>query len=476
MKKFLILSAAVATFAITSCKKEAAPSGESNTPESFNPVNTKAADYVESTLPKDTISGNISVNTTLTKDKVWYLKGIVAVDNATITIEAGTHIVGLVDANNKPGVLAICRHGQINAVGTASAPIVFTSKNLVDGNTFTTAAPGDFGGVILLGQAPVNVANKTIEGLDAIEPFDNRYGGAVSNHSSGTMKYVRIEYAGYILSAGNEVNGLTCGGVGSGTTLDHIEVAYGADDSFEFFGGTVNATYLISLAPDDDNFDFDNGYRGTIQYALAVADVFATHSTSGSSSDSNGIESDNNAPAEDATYSLTPKTHPILRNLTIIGAPSINTWAGLGYKYGARIRRGSEIEIYESVILGYPTAFNFDDNTQNFYTSAVSKVQKNMISGLTNSVAVAGAANASLATSFTSDGNINFTNATLANFSTKITQPFLNNTKTQVNFVPVGTSPAFLGSGHINPTNGTSAFNKLSRPNFGNQTWAKWYF
>jgi hypothetical protein len=463
MKKFLILGAALAAFAMSSCKKEAAVSTADSSSEDFGKVNTKAADYAESSLPKDTISGNISINTTLTKNKVWVLKGIVAVDNATLTIEAGTVIVGVVDANNKPGTLVICRHAQINAVGTVSSPIIFTSRNLVDGNTFTTAQPGDFGGVVLLGQAPVNVANKTIEGLDAIEPFDNRYGGAVPTHSSGTIKYTRIEYAGYILSAGNELNGLTCGGVGNGTTLDHIEVAYGKDDSFEFFGGTVNASYLVSLAPDDDNFDFDNGFVGTLQYCLAVGDIYATHSASGTNSDSNGIESDNNAPAEDGTFSLTPKTHPIVKNLTIIGANAINAWSAPGYLYAARIRRGSEMEISNSIFIGYPEGLNFDATTSGFVTSGVTKVTNNVISGFTLAVNPT-----SLNNKIDAGGNKRNVFATNSNGNARLTQPFLNNTKSFLNVIPSSASPAAAG--------GWGAFNNTSRPVWFNTNWTKYYF
>jgi hypothetical protein len=462
MKKFLILGAALATFAMSSCKKDSASTADSSS-DNFGPVNTKAADYAESSLPKDTLSGNISRNITLTKNKVWVLKGIVAVDNATITIEAGTVVVGVVDANNKPGTLVICRHGQISAIGTVSSPIIFTSRNLVDGNTFTTAQPGDFGGVVLLGQAPVNVANKTIEGLDAIEPFDNKYGGAVANHSSGTISYARIEYAGYILSPNNELNGLTCGGVGNGTTLNHIEVAYGKDDSFEFFGGTVNASYLVSLAPDDDNFDFDNGFTGTLQYCLAVADIYATHSASGANSDSNGIESDNNAPAEDATFSLLPKTHPIIKNITIIGAAATGAWSAPGYLYAARIRRGSEMDISNSIFIGYPEGINFDATTKDFVTSNVTKITNNLISGFSLAINPT-----TLNTIFDANGNKRNVFATNSNGNARLTQPYLNNTKSFLNVIPTSASPATAG--------GWGAFNNTSRPQWFNANWTKYYF
>ncbi|RQO70106.1 hypothetical protein DBR43_18890 [Pedobacter sp. KBW06] len=401
MKNILFTGLALAalTFA-SSCKKD-----QNSNDSSFSQRSTKASYASASALPVQTVSGNITTNTTWDASKVWEISGVLTVKNgATLTILPGTYIKSTVNTANVPnGVLVIQKGSKISAVGTAQNPIVFTSRYLL-GDATKAAAPGDFGGIILLGNAHVNTSTgkKLIEGLPGSE---YEFGGSVENDNSGTIQYVRIEYAGFNLSADNEVNGLTCGGVGNLTTLDHIEVNYGRDDSFEFFGGSVNASYLVSKAADDDNFDFDNGYNGSISFAVAVADKNSTHSTSGGGSDSNGIESDNNAPAEDPTFSLTPKTHPVLSNISIIGTSTTNS----GYKYAVRNRRGAEIELYDSIITGYPSGFVFDGTTP-----GSSVLDGNDFHGFTAAITPAG----------TYAGNTQSTATPAPSFS--IGQPFFN--------------------------------------------------
>jgi hypothetical protein len=201
------------------------------------------------------------------------------------------------------------------------------------------------------------------------------------------LKYVRIEFAGYDLLApnsGNEINGLTLGGVGNGTTLDHIQVSFGKDDSFEFFGGTVNASNLVSFAADDDNFDFDNGYTGTITCALALADYNSTHSLSGASPDSNGIELDNNADGSSTTL----LTHPVINNLTIIGAK--NSSKGVLYENGIHIRRHGRLTLNNAVVTGYPVGIKVEGTGSELSSaSAYSTIQ---IHGFTTSVTGTGTA------------------------------------------------------------------------------------
>ena len=415
MKNILFTGLALAalTFA-SSCKKD------SNTSNNGFEKRSALASYASAAaLPVQTVSGTITVNTTWDNTKVWELSGVVTVaSGVTLTINPGTYIKSTVNTPNVPnGVLVAVRGAKINAIGTAEAPIVFTSRNLLDNNAATSPVAGDFGGVILLGKAHVNTTSgtKEIEGLPTggAYTFGAAKGSEVENDNSGTLSYVRIEYAGFNLSPDNEVNGLTLGGVGNLTKLDHIEVSYGKDDSFEFFGGSVNANYLISKAADDDNFDFDNGYNGSIRYAVAVADKNSTHSQSGSpaSSDSNGIESDNNAPLEDATFSLLPKTHPKLRNFSIIGTSATNS----GYKFAVRNRRGAEIELSNSVITGYPSGFVFNDGTESFYASTVTKLTSNDFHGFAAAITPAG----------TYTGNTQSTASTAPSFG--MTQPFFNN-------------------------------------------------
>lgn len=494
MKNQLILGAAVLALSFTACKKESLTNDST-----FGGKATHAADYIASDLPKDTISADINVNTTLTSNKVWVLKGIIGVrNNAILTIQPGTTIVGTVttDGTNKPGSLVITRGAKINAVGTPQNPIIFTSRNLVDGNTSTVGAPGDFGGVILLGKAASNVKNKLIEGLDPAESFDNKFGcnsttdlNTTENDNSGSMQYVRIEYAGYNLSPNNEINGLTLGGVGSGTLLDHIQVSYSRDDSFEFFGGSVNASYLISLAGDDDGLDFDNGYTGTISYSLVVCDPYATHSTSGGNSDSNGIESDNNSVSEDATFTILPKTHPKVINSTIVGSRTITGASGLGYKYGAFIRRGSEIEILKSVIMGFKDGVVFDASSDDFFTrpvTSISKVQNSYIQAFTNIARSLDVSSAAVTNEpkivIQSSQNVNFSIAwanpagLASNAHLKLTQPFYNVSAPNLNFIPGSTSP--LTTQTVASAKEAGALNTVSKnvsTGWRFAEWVKWY-
>lgn len=255
------------------------------------------------------VTGEITANTTWSANKIYLLKGFVFVSNgATLTIEPGTIIKG--DKATK-ATLTITRGSKINATGTVDKPIVFTSALPAGART-----RGDWGGVILLGKAPVNQGNDVMieGGLEGPKDKDAKnyiyYGGTDAADNSGVLKYVRIEYAGIEYSADNEINGLTLGGVGNGTTLDYIQVYRSGDDAFEWFGGTVNAKHLLAVATWDDDFDTDFGYAGNVQFALAQR-----ASTMADQSGSNGFESDNNSTGTDQT----PKTSAVFSNVTILG-------------------------------------------------------------------------------------------------------------------------------------------------------------
>lgn len=324
---------------------------------SFSSCSNKKDDDTE--VPNEdgmvVISGEIKTNTTWTADKIYLLKGFVYVsNNAVLTIEPGTIIKG--DKSTK-GTLIITRGAQIQAVGTVDKPIVFTSAQAVGGR-----AQGDWGGVILLGKAPVNQGNDVkIEGGLTAPPgaTDDKpyfyYGGTVPNDNSGTLKYVRIEFAGIPFSPDNEINGLTMGGVGSGTTIDYVEVYRSGDDSFEWFGGTVTCKHLLSIGAWDDDFDTDFGFSGKVQFGLAQrAQVVADYSGS------NGFESDNDA------YStvLTPKTSAIFSNMTIVGPMLSTSTSGINanFQHGAQIRRNSSLSLFNSIIANYPEGIYIDDS------------------------------------------------------------------------------------------------------------------
>lgn len=300
-------------------------------------------------MAQEILSGYITTNKTLSASTEYVLSGFVYVDSlATLTIPAGTKIWG--DKATK-GSLIITRGGKIQAEGTASNPIVFSSKE-------TVKAPGDWGGIIILGRATINdpAGFKVIEGGVDDASGNGKYGGTVDTDNSGTLRYVRIEYPGIPFSQDNEINGLTMGGVGSGTTIDHVQVSFSGDDSFEWFGGTVNCKNLIAYRGVDDDFDTDFGFRGNIQFCLGVRDPLLADLAA--SAASNGFESDNDGSGT----ANAPKTAPTFSNVTLVGpnwAPSFLA----PYRRSAHIRRNSECSIFNSLLLNMPVGVFIDGAT-----------------------------------------------------------------------------------------------------------------
>jgi hypothetical protein len=261
------------------------------------------------------------------------LKGYVYFeDGSEINIAAGATIKS--DVADK-GALIIERGAKINAVGTSTKPVVFTS-----GKAVGQRLPGDWGGIVILGKAKTNRSTEpTIEG-----GVGKNFGGTVDTDNSGTLKYVRIEFAGIAAQPNSEINGLTLGGVGSGTTIEYVQVAYGNDDAFEIFGGTVNAKYLVAYATADDDFDFDFGYTGRIQYGVALRDPsFIDAGDAG-----NGIECDNDATGTTAT----PTTRPVLSNFTFVG-PNVDNTTSKNHNFANRFRRGTNFVLNNSVLIGW---------------------------------------------------------------------------------------------------------------------------
>ena len=291
-------------------------------------------------------------NRTLSPDTVYILTGWYFVDSTyEITIPAGTLIRG---DSASAGTLIISRGARIYAEGTSQRPIVFTSNDPVG-----KREPGDWGGVIILGEAPTNqVTTKQAEGgFGTIPNSDAMYGGTDPDDNSGIFRYVRIEFAGSVFSQDNESNGLTLGGVGRGTTIDHIQVSFGNDDDFEFFGGTVDAKYLVSWRTLDDTYDSDFGWSGRLQFIYTKRDpLIFDASASGSS---NGFESDNEGASP---YTAVPRTKSRISNATIVG-PQNDTATSVNakYQYVAMLRRGTEQSIYNSILMGYPRGIQLRD-------------------------------------------------------------------------------------------------------------------
>jgi len=278
-----------------------------------------------------TIKGSITTNTTWAAKNKYLLEGFVYVEaGATLTIEPGTIIKG--DKSTK-ATLIVKPGAKIIAEGTKLKPIVFTSNQPKGSRNY-----GDWGGLIVLGKGKVNKTPATIEGENI-----STFGGSEENDNSGIIKYVRIEFGGIAFETDKEVNGLTLGGVGKGTTIEYVQVTQNGDDGIEWFGGNVNAKYLISYKNLDDDFDTDWGYSGFVQYGLAYRDPKVADQCT--CSDSNGFESDNDASGSDAQ----PQTNCKFANISIIiaaGTPDAK------FRSAFRLRRNSALSVYNSVAIG----------------------------------------------------------------------------------------------------------------------------
>ncbi|GAA4301919.1 hypothetical protein [Compostibacter hankyongensis] len=303
--------------------------------------------------------GKIDHDRTLSADTVYVMRTYVyVVDGATLTIEPGTVILGGQESPTKGGTLFITRGSKLVAKGTADNPIVFTSEKPVG-----QRKSGDWGGIVFLGKASTNrdLTKRKPEGVEgADQSVDLVYGDDNNNFkdddNSGTLEYVRVEFGGIALAStkDSEINGVTFYGVGSGTTVDHVQVSYSGDDAYEWFGGTVNVKNLVAFGTLDDNFDMDSGFRGKMQFLLALLDPTKSDVVSLS----NGMEVDNLNGANTAT----PFTHPMISNFTLAG-PGNATGDGDNFYSGARWRRGATFEVANSVYSGMPVAIDVESET-----------------------------------------------------------------------------------------------------------------
>jgi len=269
------------------------------------------------------ISGTIESDLTLTDDVYYTLVGRVDVGidiggdgnkaggkSATLTIPAGVTIA----SKTASDFLQINRGSKIMAEGTVSNPIIFTSSQKLDGSlTNEESARGLWGGIVILGRAPINKCSNDVRGTAACEKVvegstDSLMGGNISDDNSGSLKFVRVEYAGYEIFPGNELNGITFGGVGNGTTVDYIQVHNNLDDCVEFFGGTVDVKHLVCTGAGDDNLDIDWGYTGRLQFVLVKQTNAGDHI----------VESDNTNADATVGYLTTPRSTPKVANFTFL--------------------------------------------------------------------------------------------------------------------------------------------------------------
>lgn len=422
MKKYILYLSAIAAIVFTGCRK-IETDGEIQVVVVNGGGTTSAGETI-------TLQGRINADTILRKKNTYILKGLVyMVGGHTMTVEAGTTIKGSFSGTDV-AALVISRGSKLNAVGTPSEPIIFTSAS-------PNPQSGDWGGIVLCGKAPVNTAFNGITGLIQVEGgIDNANGDGlagsgdavaptpIANDNSGTLQYVRIEWAGYAFQPDKEINSLTLAAVGSGTTIDHVQVTYAKDDAFEWFGGTVNCKYLIAYKTQDDDFDTDNGYSGKVQFGLIIRDSLIADI-----SNSEAFESDNNASGTTAT----PKTSAIFSNVTAIGPRATLTNIGSSlFRGAAHIRRNTGISIFNSIIMGWPRGIEIDATTGtstalNIEDSTI-RLRNITLAGNTVNTRFSGTAGATIVTDAafsTWFANAYYNNDILTNTSdAKLIQPF----------------------------------------------------
>ncbi len=401
------------------------------------------------------VTGNITTNTSWTRDNVYILNGFVYVkNNAVLTIQAGTLIKGDFDTK---GTLIVTRGAKVIAKGTAAKPIVFTSNQAPGDRDY-----GDWGGVILLGKAPINQTGGTaaIEGGVDNADGDGQYGGTDPNDNSGELSYVRIEYAGIAYQPNNEINGLTLGGVGRGTVIHHVQVSFANDDAVECFGGTVNLKNLYLHKCLDDDLDSDNGYQGKIQFVLVDRDPNIADAPGAS----NGFESDNDANGSTAT----PQTRPIVSNVTVIG-PLQNSTVNIAaaYKRGAHLRRNTATSIYNSLLMGYPFGILIDGGlSEGNCTNDLLQVRNTFVAGCTTPLTVNSGSTFDINSWFNTSGYGNQILGTTDD--AKLTDPYGANP----NALPLNNSPLLNAASFNNPNLNDPFFTQVTYAGaFGTEDW-----
>ena len=271
----------------------------------------------------DTLTGTIAENRTLSADTLYIISGFVKVDSTfTLTIPAGTTLVG--DTAVAGSSLWITRGARIDAQGTADAPIVFTS-----GQPQGSRAPGDWGGLLIIGNGVISKTG-TVSTEGPQEATEVYSGGTNNADNSGTLRYVRIEFAGYDVSAGagQELNSLSMYAVGSGTTLEFVQSMAGLDDGFEWFGGAVDGRYLVSYESGDDHFDWAEGYRGRNQFLIGFQSTRLDPAAGAGvvSADPEGFEADGcNGDGCAEGFATEPFSIPVFANFTLVGSGTATT-------------------------------------------------------------------------------------------------------------------------------------------------------
>lgn len=284
MKKLILIALVASTLVFTGCFKD------DDTPiiiEETTIIINQPGGGTGETCPTVTVAGFVAPDTVWTPDNIYLLTGKVVVgDGVTLTIQPGTIIKAQSGTGTLASALVVARGGKINAAGTAEQPIILTSASdnitcgQTEGTNLTENDRGLWGGLLVLGNAPCSfsgdIETAQIEGFPADDIF-GQYGGTDPADDSGILRYISIRHGGALIGEGNEINGLTLGGVGSGTVIDNIEVVANVDDGVEFFGGNVDASNILVWACGDDAIDIDQAYSGTIDNVVVVQGDISDH-------------------------------------------------------------------------------------------------------------------------------------------------------------------------------------------------------
>ncbi len=281
------------------------------------------------------LSGRIESDTHLTSNFSYLLDGAVFIGSSTpsgdktkLTVDAGTYVFGQTGLN----FLVVDRDGELHANGAPDAPVIFTYEG---DDTATASTTGQWGGLILNGNATINVAGGEAEG----EGSTGAYGGSDDDDSSGVLTYVQVKYAGQNITEENELNGIAFQGTGSGTLVDYVQVHNNSDDGIEFFGGTTDAKHIVLTGNEDDALDWTFGWDGRVQFVAIKQNTVSEHC----------VEADNNSDNNDAT----PRANPTIANLTCAGPAE-------GFDSGFRLREGTGVDMYNVVMSTFDYCIDID--------------------------------------------------------------------------------------------------------------------
>jgi hypothetical protein len=332
-----LFALAAITAAFTSCSDD----------DSENSNNGPSSSFV---LNANDFKGDIKDGeVVLDANTVYKLTGSIKIQNgATLTIPAGTKITA---TGGTASYIAVAQGGKINVNGTAEKPVVMTSGK-------ATPAPSDWGGLVICGKAPINRVSGGASTAQA-EVSELTYGGTISNDNSGSIKYLVIEYCGAAYNNEKEFNGVSFFGVGSGTVVENVEVYHGADDGFEFFGGSVNTSNLIAIGNEDDQFDWTEGWNGTNTNWYGKL-AFGKGNR--------GIEADN----YEFGFANTPVSMPTISNLTLIGPGGSADAAVYTENNAIKLRRGTKAMISNVYLANWKEGINIEhDETIGFIGTSV---------------------------------------------------------------------------------------------------------